>query len=444
MQALPLKALSPDGLKRKIIVRLSRIWEAKNRDTGHVYELAFAAVDHEGTVMEGNVPVISMAQFKDVLKEGTIYTIQGFMVKPARRKYRTLDNDHRITITQYTKVEQAVPEPLGILLVAHSLQPLSVLEKRARSVIVLSDVLGLVTDMTGLIPPKGQGQPRRNIKIKDIDGHQFTITLWGHQAENFDEESVRASSAQGSVAILFVSMTIDHYLAKLCFMATSLTRSYINIPIPEMSTLRARYRINVKARDIGYTEEDEEEIGCFTFFGKQGKILTGYDEELVIGTAEGRPNYLPPAIANVVGRKYLVTARVNQEIYAQDNIPFRVSTTELIGSPAPLLQAASNTNPPPEVPSPELIGSPAPLLQAASNTNPPPEVPSPSPAKEAPGPSEGNRDSVATPPTDAIETLDSDAEENTPSASEKKKRKGRTTASPSAKKQISKNLFPKK
>jgi hypothetical protein len=88
--------------------------------------------------MEGNVLATNIAQFKDVLKEGTIYTIQGFMVKPARGKYKTVDNNYRITITQYTKVEQAVPEPVGIPLVAHSLQPLSILEKRARSVTVLS------------------------------------------------------------------------------------------------------------------------------------------------------------------------------------------------------------------------------------------------------------------------------------------------------------------
>ncbi|KAM0844935.1 hypothetical protein ACQ4PT_056727 [Festuca glaucescens] len=196
MQALPLKALSPDGPKRKIVVRVSRIWEAKKRDTGNVYELAFVAVDYEGT-MEGNVPAVNMAQFKDVLKEGTIYTIQGFMVKPARDRYKTVDHQHRITITQYTKVQEVLPEPHGVPLVAHCLQPLSVLEKRARNTIVLS--------------------------------------------ENFDQESVRESSARGSVAILFVSMNVDYYLGKLCFKGTFLTRSYINIPIPEMLTLQTKY-----------------------------------------------------------------------------------------------------------------------------------------------------------------------------------------------------------
>ncbi|KAM0863479.1 hypothetical protein ACQ4PT_044573 [Festuca glaucescens] len=167
MQALPLKALSPDGPKRKIVVRVSRIWEAKKRDTGNVYELAFVAVDYEGTVMEGNVPAVNMAQFKDVLKEGTIYTIQGFMVKPARDRYKTVDHQHRITITQYTKVQEVLPEPHGVPLVAHCLQPLSVLEKRARNTIVLS--------------------------------------------------------------------------GKLCFKGTFLTRSYINIPIPEMLALQTKY-----------------------------------------------------------------------------------------------------------------------------------------------------------------------------------------------------------
>jgi hypothetical protein len=161
----------------------------------------------QGTVMEGNVPAVNMAQFKDVLKEGSIYTIQAFMLKPARDRYKTVDHQHRITITQYTKVQEVLPEPHGMPLVAHCLQPLSVLEKRARSAIVLSgqlsmissprsshllnpfiqliltwasftsktiDVLGLITELTGLIPPKAQGEPRRNIQIRDIEYRPYS------------------------------------------------------------------------------------------------------------------------------------------------------------------------------------------------------------------------------------------------------------------------------
>ncbi|KAM0857009.1 hypothetical protein ACQ4PT_048748 [Festuca glaucescens] len=324
MQALPVKALSPDGPRRKIVVRVSRIWEAKKRDTGNVYELPFVAVDYEGTVMEGNIPAVNIAQFKDVLKEGTIYTIQGFMLKPARDRYKTVDHQHRITITQYTKVQEALPEPHGMPLVAHCLQPLSVLEKRARSTIVLSGM--------------EMNQTRYNFMNYQAQGHNRLKQLF-----------------------------------MLC---------------PSKKEMMFRYRINVSAKDITPTEENEEIVGCFTFFGEEGKTLTGYDEKLVIGTAEGRPNYLPPAVANIVGRKFL-TARATQEIYAQKNIPFRASAVELIGTPAPLLPAASNTD-----------SLPAPA-----------KVQSPSAAKETPGPSEGNIDSIATPPRDAMETLDSDAEE---------------------------------
>ena len=47
MQRASLKEISPDGSNREIVVRLPRIWECKNQNTGVVYELAFVAVDHE-------------------------------------------------------------------------------------------------------------------------------------------------------------------------------------------------------------------------------------------------------------------------------------------------------------------------------------------------------------------------------------------------------------
>ena len=47
MQALPLKSVSPNETRRKIVVRLPRVWEGRSKNTGNVYEIAFVAVDQE-------------------------------------------------------------------------------------------------------------------------------------------------------------------------------------------------------------------------------------------------------------------------------------------------------------------------------------------------------------------------------------------------------------
>ena len=47
MQAGTLKEVSADGQKRRIVVRLSTIWESKGLRDGVIYELGFVAVDRE-------------------------------------------------------------------------------------------------------------------------------------------------------------------------------------------------------------------------------------------------------------------------------------------------------------------------------------------------------------------------------------------------------------
>lgn len=75
-------------------------------------------------------------------------------------------------------------------------------------------------------------------------------------------------------------------------------------------------------------------VGQFVFFGDNGKILTGKDAILLAAQTKGRPEFVPAAISNVVGKKCVVTAEVKQDTLDADDglIIFSASRAELIGS----------------------------------------------------------------------------------------------------------------
>jgi hypothetical protein len=53
--------------------------------------------------MKGCVPTNHIDQFKARLKEGSVYTLETFIVADVRNKYRVADHSYRIKITQVLK-----------------------------------------------------------------------------------------------------------------------------------------------------------------------------------------------------------------------------------------------------------------------------------------------------------------------------------------------------
>ncbi|XP_051220582.2 uncharacterized protein [Lolium perenne] len=121
------------------------------------------------------------------------------------------------------------------------------LSDRVDSVITLSDVVGLVNKVTPLLlPPSGKAKShRRQLYITNGSTHA-TVTLWGEQADLLDVDELIAASAQGPIIVLFVGMTVGEYSGLLALQSTSVTRCYVNAPLPEIADVRE------KTKDLPY------------------------------------------------------------------------------------------------------------------------------------------------------------------------------------------------
>ncbi|KAM0868557.1 hypothetical protein ACQ4PT_041239 [Festuca glaucescens] len=184
MECTPLKDLSRNSYRWKVMVRVARIWEFRSSDQSTMFSLEFIAVDQQKSVMEGVVPGNRVDQFKDQLKEGSVYTIDKFDLYDPKKTYRSVDSPFRICFTMRTLLAEA---------------------------------------------------------------------------DLFDADGLMEASAQEPVIILFVGMTVGQYSGLLAFKSTSVTRWYVNVPIPEIAAVHERskhlpYRIQLHDGSQGRTE----------------------------------------------------------------------------------------------------------------------------------------------------------------------------------------------
>ncbi|KAM0858333.1 hypothetical protein ACQ4PT_047887 [Festuca glaucescens] len=171
MECTPLKDLSWNSYRWKVMVRVARIWEFRSSDQSTLFSLEFIVVDQQKSVMEGVVPGNRVDQFKDQLKEGSVYTIDKFDLYDPKKTYRSVDSPFRICFTMRTLLAEVVAPPENFPMFAHSALPFSVLTNRINNKIVLSDVVGLVTKVTDVLPPSGKAKSQKRL------GERYKISV---------------------------------------------------------------------------------------------------------------------------------------------------------------------------------------------------------------------------------------------------------------------------
>lgn len=139
-----------------------------------------------------------------------------------------------------TKLTEVDPEPEGFPLYAYSVKPFDVLAKHIGNIIVLSDVIGVVTRLTDVIPSKTNQDPRRQIYFKNESGRPAIVTLWGDHPKNFNAEPLHEGSLEDNMLVLFMGMIVSNFSGMLAFKSTALSRWHFNPPIPEADALRER------------------------------------------------------------------------------------------------------------------------------------------------------------------------------------------------------------
>ncbi|XP_047087358.1 uncharacterized protein LOC124699030 [Lolium rigidum] len=148
-------------------------------------------------------------------------------------------------------------------------------------------------------------------------------------------------------------------------------------------------------------KRNEELIGRFMFVVDHNKTLTCHFADLAVAGGRGRTNYMLLAISSIVGRKYIVAAKVQAEAIDVVNILFHVSRTQLISTIDPEVASSSTPKLPASIPKSTRLALPESMAT----------------------PSDNNKISETTPTKEIIQAIDSDLEGEVGFTTKRKKRK---------------------
>ncbi|KAM0906503.1 hypothetical protein ACQ4PT_016720 [Festuca glaucescens] len=358
MDCTPLKDLSRNSYRWKIMVRITRMSEFRSPDISTIYTLDFVVVDQQNFTMEGLVPGNRVDQFKDQLKEGCVYTIDKFDLSDPKKTYRSVDHPLRICFTMRTVLTEVLPPPENFPKFAYTALPFSRLSDRIDERIVLSDVVGLVNKVTAVLPPSGNAKSHK-LQVYITDGSEHAIvTLWGEQADLFDVDGLIDISNKEPVIVLFVGMTVSQYSGLLAFKSTSVTRWY---------------RFSARAVDAASADAPSTAFANLYLFGPRGEAVIGKEARVLVASVRGEANVVLQDLLAIVGKEFNVVVTPRRESLDSVHIHLQVQIVE----PIVHLNAAPREGIP-QVMTDQINKGPAiPELTGETSTPPPSMSPTP-------------------------------------------------------------------
>uniref|UniRef100_A0A8R7QHJ8 Replication protein A OB domain-containing protein n=1 Tax=Triticum urartu TaxID=4572 RepID=A0A8R7QHJ8_TRIUA len=225
-------------------VLVSRIWHFRGgTDEGNIVHTDLVVLDQEGTHMYGQIPPEPSERLKDVLVEGNVYLMKGFMCKQAKQTYRAVDSPYMM---QFTRFSTAIPQPgdeENFPYCTYDLLSFTDIPMPGPNTRRFLDVIGRITAVTDIVIVHSQYQPEpsetRTIVLEDQAGNEIKLVLWGARAREFEAEEVRIASQSGAVIAIFVGTLPKTYRGIKGLSGSSACRWYINEDLPEMNAFRA-------------------------------------------------------------------------------------------------------------------------------------------------------------------------------------------------------------
>ncbi|KAM6563241.1 hypothetical protein CsatB_023239 [Cannabis sativa] len=263
-----LQDLNNDNDSWMIRIRICRIWESTNtKKNDELISLDMIFIDEKENVMHATIRKIFVSKFKNLLSEGSLYSVKNFKVIPSTGEYRPVSTAYKIIFHRNTLVMKL--EEGSIKIPTHGFQFISqnLIDSRVNDHTILSDVVGCLC---------GVGD------LEIVSGVTLKITLWGKLAEMFDTNVYKKD--EGPFIVIVTSTTIKQFQGEKSFSSTSATQLYINLEIDYVASLIERFSTVVNGvQDIGSSNVNKislEEEMCINRMSIKELLEAEWDDKL--------------------------------------------------------------------------------------------------------------------------------------------------------------------
>ncbi|XP_050262353.1 uncharacterized protein LOC126706841 isoform X2 [Quercus robur] len=230
-----LNQLSNKSDKYKIKIRVSRMWDAVNRNNQEIISSDMILIDEQNNAIHSTIHKNISKKLKPFLKEGQLYALSNFEVGNCNEFYRPIQNEQKIIFLPTTNIQELTETEVNIPHHKFEFVDYNTIVQRLNSHVQLSDIIAKVVAIGPIEHPtiKGSKVALRNITVMTIQGDKIKLTLWGPVANEIDDNLFKRNP--GPFIIVATCLIVKTFKGEYNLSSTSGTKSYINLEIPETS-----------------------------------------------------------------------------------------------------------------------------------------------------------------------------------------------------------------
>ncbi|XP_074342503.1 replication protein A 70 kDa DNA-binding subunit D-like [Apium graveolens] len=232
---ITLASLTPNSEKEKVLIRVTRIWEAINKRNGTLLHTNIILLDQQGNHMMAIVRNNQKQIYLPLLKENEVYTISDFKVVPGPKNYKTVDAAYTISFYYKTKIEKTVEPAISIPQYKFELRSFPDMENLVGNVTMLIDVIGLVKSY-GRMEKRNNGAEKIDLVLTDHRQEYMLVTLWEEKARQFLD--ILPATVEEPVFLVITGLLAKKFSAMASLSSTDATRCFVNIDYEPLSSLK--------------------------------------------------------------------------------------------------------------------------------------------------------------------------------------------------------------
>ncbi|KAF8667138.1 hypothetical protein HU200_053325 [Digitaria exilis] len=325
LRITPINALNPYRARWRIKARVTAKTDLRHftnsRGPGKVFW--FDLLDAEGGEVRATCFNSQAEQYFDLIEVDKVYLISERSLRPAQKKFNSLNNDYEILLDHRTSIEICCGVETSFIMQQYNFRQISEIENMEIGAFV--DLVGIVMAVgpsAMLMRKDGTRAQKRPVQLKDMSGRSVEIVFWGKFGDA-EGHQLQLLSDSGSNPVLAVKGGRISDFSGRSVVTISSTRLKVNPDLPVVEGLKQWYMAGGKTAPCVSLSQDTSSVNSIYV---QKTISQIKDENL--GRSD-KPDFITvrAVILNVLTDKFCYPActlefngkRCNKKVTRNDN-----------------------------------------------------------------------------------------------------------------------------